>query len=114
MCIRDWVMGEPAVDPHGAPIPSRDGLMDETEYLPLASLDAGRGARVVRVSDDDPELLRYLGELAIIPGAELVVVAKAPYDGPISLRVSGILLSIGPSLAAQVMVEPIVSDGPSH
>ena len=108
-------IGEPRVDPHGAPIPSREGLMDETEYFSLAELGAGYGARVVRVSDDDPEMLRYLGELAIVPGAELVVISKAPYDGPIALRISGELLSIGPALAAQVLVAPLTDiDAPSH
>ncbi len=108
-------IGEPVVDPHGAPIPSREGLVDETEYLSLADLGAGYGAKVVRVSDDDPEMLRYLGELAIIPGAELVVIAKAPYEGPISVRVSGAMLSIGPSLASQVLVAPIIDlDAPTH
>lgn len=107
-------VGEPLVDPHGAPIPSREGLMDETEYFTLAELGAGFGARVVRVSDDDPEMLRYLAEIAIVPGTELVVVSKAPYDGPIALRVAGTLLSIGPVLAARVMVEPIDTEGPSH
>ena len=108
-------MGEPAVDPHGAPIPSREGLMDETVYLSLAELGAGYGARVVQVSDDDPEMLRYLGELAIVPGAEVIVLSKAPYDGPITLRVSGSHLSIGPALASQVMVEPLTDpDAPTH
>ena len=108
-------IGEPVVDPHGAPIPSRDGLMDETTYLTLSELGTGYGARVVRVSDDDPEMLRYLGELEIIPGAEVIVVSKAPYEGPISLRVSGQLLSIGPALASQVMVEPLADmDAPAH
>lgn len=108
-------IGEPLVDPHGAPIPSREGLVDETEYISLADLGAGFGATVVRVSDDDPEMLRYLGELAIRPGAELVVLSKAPYDGPISLRVSGAVLSIGPSLASQVLVSPVTDmDGPTH
>ncbi len=108
-------IGEPLTDPHGAPIPSREGLMDETEYLSLAELGAGYGARVVRVSDDDPEMLRYLGELEIMPGSEIVIVSKAPYDGPINLRVSGPLLSIGPALAAQVMVEPLTDmDAPAH
>ena len=108
-------IGEPAVDPHGAPIPSREGLMDETVHLSLAELGAGYGARVVQVSDDDPEMLRYLGELAIVPGAEVIVLSKAPYDGPITLRVSGTSLAIGPALAAQVMVEPLVDpDAPSH
>ena len=108
-------IGEPVVDPHGAPIPSRDGLMDETIHLSLAELGAGYGARVVQVSDDDPEMLRYLGELAIVPGAEVVVLAKAPYEGPITLRVAGTKLSIGPVLAAQVMVEPLADpDAPAH
>ena len=108
-------IGEPVVDPHGAPIPSRDGLVDETEYLTLDELGAGYGARVVRVSDDDPEMLRYLAELEIIPGAELVVVSRAPYQGPISLRIAGHLLAIGPALAGQVMVEPLTDmDAPAH
>jgi DtxR family Mn-dependent transcriptional regulator len=108
-------IGEPVVDPHGAPIPSRDGSMDETVYLTLDELGAGYGARVVRVSDDDPEMLRYLADLEIIPGTELVVVSRSPYEGPISLRIAGHLLAIGPALAAQVMVEPLTDmDAPSH
>ena len=108
-------IGEPATDPHGAPIPSREGHMDETEYLSLAELGAGYGARVVRVSDDDPEMLRYLGELEIIPGAEIVIISKAPYEGPITLRVTGTMLQIGPALASQVMVEPLTDlEAPAH
>lgn len=108
-------IGEPATDPHGAPIPSREGYMDETEYLSLADLGAGYGARVVRVSDDDPEMLRYLGELEITPGAEIVVISKAPYEGPITLRVTGTMLQIGPALASQVMVEPLTDlEAPAH
>lgn len=108
-------IGEPAVDPHGAPIPSREGFMDETEYFPLADLGAGLGVRVVRVSDEDPEMLRYLAELEIIPGAELLIVSKAPFDGPITLRIGMTLHSIGPALAAQVMVEPLMDlDAPAH
>jgi DtxR family Mn-dependent transcriptional regulator len=89
--------------------------MDETEYLSLAELGAGYGARVVRVSDEDPEMLRYLGELEIMPGAELIVISKAPYEGPITLTVSGTMLAIGPQLAAQVMVEPLTDlEAPAH
>jgi DtxR family Mn-dependent transcriptional regulator len=108
-------IGEPEVDPHGAPIPSRDGMVDETEYFPLAELGAGLGVRVVRVSDEDPEMLRYLGEMAITPGAELLIVSKAPFDGPITLRIGMVLHSIGPALAAKVMVEPLVDmEAPAH
>jgi DtxR family Mn-dependent transcriptional regulator len=108
-------IGEPEVDPHGAPIPSRDGMVDETEYFALADLGAGLGVRVVRVSDADPEMLRYLGELEITPGAELVIVSKAPFDGPITLRIGPALHSIGPALAAQVLVEPLTDiEAPAH
>jgi len=108
-------IGEPEVDPHGAPIPSRDGMVDETEYFPLADVSAGLGVRVVRVSDEDPEMLRYLGELAITPGAELLILSKAPFDGPITIRIGMMLHSIGPALAAQVMVEPLVDlEAPAH
>lgn len=108
-------IGEPAVDPHGAPIPSREGLVDETEYFPLAELGAGLGVRVVRVSDEDPEMLRYLAELEITPGAELLIVSKAPFAGPITLRIGSTLHSIGPSLAEQVLVEPLIDlEAPAH
>jgi DtxR family Mn-dependent transcriptional regulator len=108
-------IGEPLVDPHGAPIPSREGLVDETVYLALAELGSGFAARVVEVSDDDPEMLRYLAELNILPGVEIVVLSKAPYEGPISIRVGSERISIGPALASQVLVEPLQTpDAPSH
>lgn len=108
-------IGEPAVDPHGAPIPSREGEINETEYSALADVGAGLGVRVVRVTDDDPEMLRYLAELEITPGVELLVVSRAPFEGPITLRIGATLHSIGPALASQVMVEPIVDlEAPAH
>ncbi|HVD60504.1 MAG TPA: metal-dependent transcriptional regulator [Gemmatimonadaceae bacterium] len=108
-------IGEPAVDPHGAPIPSREGVVDETEYFPLVQLGAGLGVRVVRVTDDDAEMLRYLAELEITPGTEILIVSKAPFDGPITLRIGKELHSIGPALASQIMVEPIVDlEAPAH
>ncbi|HJQ09794.1 MAG TPA: metal-dependent transcriptional regulator [Gemmatimonadaceae bacterium] len=104
-------IGEPEVDPHGAPIPTRDGSVDETVYRSLAELEIGGSGMVVRVSDEDPEMLRYLGELSIIPGKRVTVKARAPFDGPITLAVARQELSIGPALAAQVMVAPIADRG---
>ena len=104
-------IGEPEVDPHGAPIPTRDGSVDETVYRSLAELEVGSTGVVVRVSDEDAEMLRYLAELGIVPGKRLSVKAHAPFDGPITLNVSRQELSIGPALAAQVMVAPIADRG---
>jgi DtxR family Mn-dependent transcriptional regulator len=60
-------------------------------------------------------MLRYLAELQITPGAELLIVSKAPFDGPITLRIGMTLHSIGPALAAQVMVAPLMDlEAPAH
>jgi len=100
-------IGEPEVDPHGAPIPTRDGSVDETEYTSLAQLDVGVSGVVVRVSDEDPAILRYLAELSILPGKKITVKSRAPYDGPITLSVGRRALSIGPGLAANVLIAPL-------
>lgn len=104
-------IGEPEVDPHGAPIPTRDGSVDETEYTSLAQLEAGTSGVVVRVSDEDPEMLRYLAELSIVPGKKITVKSRAPYDGPITLSVGRQELSIGPALAANVLIAPLADRG---
>jgi DtxR family Mn-dependent transcriptional regulator len=61
----------------------------------------------VRVADEDPEMLRYLAELSIVPGKRVTVKSRAPFDGPITLSVGRHELSIGPALAAQVLVDPL-------
>jgi DtxR family Mn-dependent transcriptional regulator len=102
-------VGDPGVDPHGAPIPTREGTIDETRYRSLAELPVGEPACVVRVSDEDPTLLQYLAELGLTPGAEVVVEHRAPFDGPTALRVAGTTHLIGSGLAAQLQVRPSVS-----
>ncbi len=98
-------LGDPTVDPHGAPIPTREGTVDETRLASIADLAVGDGATVVRVSDRNGELLRYLAEIALVPGAELVLLARAPFDGPLTLRVGSHEQAIGPALARQVLVD---------
>ncbi|HUF65332.1 MAG TPA: metal-dependent transcriptional regulator [Gemmatimonadaceae bacterium] len=107
-------IGEPAVDPHGAPIPTRDGAIDETQYCTLADLGPGHRVRVVRVTDDEPEVLRYFAELGIRPGASLAVLARE-YDGPITIAIGDERLALGSGLASRVMVD-LVSDvtAPAH
>jgi len=99
-------IGEPRVDPHGAPIPSRDGDVEEERLFTLDDIDIGAIADVVRISDDDPKLLRYLADLAIKPGCAVRVVDRAPFGGPISVEIDGARRSVGPSLAAQLYVRP--------
>ena len=98
-------LGDPAFDPHGAPIPTRDGAVDERRLTALTDLDVGQRARVLRVSDEDDALLRYLAELALLPGASLTLAARAPFDGPLTLDLGTGCVSVGPAVARQVLVE---------
>jgi len=98
-------IGEPRVDPHGAPIPSREGAVEEVAGGTLAELAVGQTGEVVRVDDEDAELLRYLDQLALRPGARVRVQARAPFGGPVTLLVNGRAQAIGAALAERVLVE---------
>ena len=99
-------IGEPTVDPHGAPIPSREGSVEEPEYVTLSHLSVGEHATVMRVADEDPDLLRHIADLTLTPGSKLRVVQRAPFGGPIALDVEGRSVVIGPDLAERLRVEP--------
>lgn len=103
-------LGNPTQDPHGAPIPTRDGRVEEARLRTLAGVAVGEHVRVRRVQDEDAERLRYLAELGIRPGALVRILDRAPYDGPITLWVgesAGTTRAIGVGLAAEVFVEPL-------
>lgn len=102
----DAALGYPTVDPHGDPIPSKDGTVREPAYVPLGALPAGATAVVRRVPDSDPALLRYLASLGLIPGARVEVVEVAPFNGPVHLRVEGRAHAIGREVANRVFVDP--------
>ncbi len=97
-------IGEPTVDPHGAPIPTREGTLDEDPLIALASVEPGSRVSIQRVGDRDPSQLRYLAELGITPGRQVDVLDRAPFDGPISLRIGRATRSIGAGLASQILV----------
>ena len=82
-------LGHPAHDPHGAPIPTRDGTLVMVPRQMLAEQAVGSSARVAAVGDEDGELLRYVASLAIKPGTVVTVVARAPFDGPLTVEVAG-------------------------
>ena len=97
-------IGEPSTDPHGAPIPTREGTIAEERFASLATVPVGKRVRIQRVGDRDAEQLRYLAEIGITPGRQVEVIARAPFDGPIDLRIGRVVRSIGPALARQIAV----------
>ena len=82
----DEELGFPTHDPHGDPIPDAELRLDHGPGRMLVDLAAGERASVSRVPDGDPELLRYLADLGLVPDARVEVVAQAPFGGPVTVR----------------------------
>jgi len=104
----DAALGHPTVDPHGDPIPSREGAVADVGETRLSDLTPGEVAVVRRVSDRDPEQLRYLAALSLVPGAEVRFVAVMPFEGPIRIVVNGAEHAIGRPLATAVYVDRLL------
>ena len=83
----DDVLNFPTLDPHGAPIPSKGGAMKHREYLRLVELPVGKTAVIRQVSDQDPDMLRYMEDLGLKPGACVEVREKASFSGPLVLKI---------------------------
>ncbi len=99
-------LGDPLADPHGDPIPNRRLEVDERTLPSLAEMAAGDQATVVRVSDADPAMLRYLTELEIGIGDPIELLARQPFEGPYEVRVGDRHLALGAPLARAIRVEP--------
>ena len=100
----DEMLDHPTTDPHGHPIPTRDGRMPPPTGVPLAELPPGTTGTVLQIKDDTPELLRYLGGLGIYPGEAIAVLEVAPFDGPIHIRVGGTVQVLGREAAHHAIV----------
>ena len=98
-------LGNPTHDPHGDPIPTRDLRIEEGSSESLQSLEAGATGTFVRVSDSDPEMLRFLADHGIAPCDDLEVVDKQPFDGPLFVRFGDRVQVLGGALAKAMRVE---------
>jgi DtxR family Mn-dependent transcriptional regulator len=98
-------LGNPTRDPHGDPIPTRELTIEEGETESLDALKAGMCGTFTRVSDSDPEMLRYLSERGIAPGDPFEVVEKQPFDGPLFVRFGESVHVLGGALARAMRVE---------
>lgn len=97
-------LNNPDVCPHGHPIPGADGTVRVITGVLLSDASAGSTVRVLRVREDD-ELLGYIGELGLKPGAMVTVVEAAPFGGPLTLTVSGTTTAISREVGSRVTVE---------
>ncbi len=100
----DALLGYPTHDPHGDPIPDRELRIDQQQQRSLASLAVGDQATIRRVPDGDPELLRYLASLSLLPGLNVEVRELAPFDGPITIATEEGTHAVSRELAATIGV----------
>jgi DtxR family Mn-dependent transcriptional regulator len=98
------MLGNPTHDPHGHPIPTKDGKIPAAKFISLDQAETGKPLTIERVSDADPEMLKYMAELKLRPNAKVKIVSKAPFNGPITLEVEGKKRSLGSEVAKHISV----------
>lgn len=82
-------LGHPEVDPHGDPIPSADGSINELACTPLSDIPVGETVEIHRVHESQPERLRYIAALGLRPGVQVTVLDRQPFDDLVTIEVSG-------------------------
>ncbi len=97
-------LGHPTRDQHGDPIPSHEGLVDLADDVPLSSLDVGMQAKVARVPDEDPALLRYLSTLGLVPGAWITLEGRTPYGDILTARIGEALHPLAGEVAKRISI----------
>jgi DtxR family Mn-dependent transcriptional regulator len=103
-----FALGHPRYDPHGAPIPTPEGEIEEIALVALDQVEVGSRVALRQVGDDDAERLRYLKSIGMTPSTPLEIVDRQPFGGPITVRVGERDTRdrvIGPELAAFLLVE---------
>lgn len=98
-------LGNPKFDPHGDPIPDKNGTIEMVPVMLLIETAVGTTAQVARIQDDaNSEMLRYLAELGLTPGKTIQVLDAAPFDGPLTIEVDGQQRVIGNAVASAILV----------
>ena len=100
-------LGNPRFDPHGDPIPSPDGSIDELAYTPLTDVPLGEAVEIRRVDTSESDRLRFLEQHGLKPGVRLTVVGRQPFQGPLMLRLGAQDQVLGHELAQQVLCVPV-------
>jgi DtxR family Mn-dependent transcriptional regulator len=83
----DHILGYPTTDPHGDPIPTKSGNIETVEQNPLADVEVGKTVKISCVSDGDPNKLRFMVNLGLLPGVSISIKNKAPFEGDLSIKV---------------------------
>ncbi len=102
-------LGDPRYDPHGEPIPTAAGDIEEADLLSLADARVGAVLELRQVGTQDPARLRYLAEQGLTPGTRLTVTERQPFNGPTTVRIAGAPRVVGQELAALLWCREVTS-----
>jgi DtxR family Mn-dependent transcriptional regulator len=102
----DDFLGNPSYDPHGDPIPDREGSWPTQPQIPLVELPAGASSRICGVGDDSTELLDYLEQQDLLLGTRVTVTRHFEFDGSIELKRHGDVVTVSRKVAEHIMVDP--------
>jgi len=106
-------LGDASRDPHGSPIPTKDGRIEKLDMLPLSDIPENTAVRVVEVYDHDPPLLRYLGELGLYPGAEFTVIGREEFGSSLRILLDGKEFRLGGDAIPHISVSLLSNAGKS-
>ena len=98
-------LGHPKTCPHGNPIPTACGGIVEEKSEPLSTFDSKESGVIVKIKDETPEVLEYIAALGLLPGASIEIVERAPFDGPVTVKVGGANHALSLSMASIIWVK---------
>ncbi len=99
------LLDHPQTDPHGHPIPSKDGEIKPRKCIPLSEMSIGSKGVIAEIEDQDSELLRYLSKKGIYPKSKITILTKEPFGGGVLVEIDGKKVSIGDRAAEQIWIE---------
>ena len=103
----DEFLGHPTSDPHGSPIPDRNGKIIERKCSCLADLEPGHKAVIAEVSDHDPSMLRYLGKMGFYPETKITIDSVEPFNGPMKINIKNKVQILGRDVAKHITVTKV-------
>jgi DtxR family Mn-dependent transcriptional regulator len=98
-------LGHPKTCPHGNPIPTACGGIIEEKSEPLSTLRSKESGVVAKIKDETPEVLEYIAALGLLPGTSIEIVEKAPFDGPVTVKVGGANHALSLSMASIIWIK---------
>jgi DtxR family Mn-dependent transcriptional regulator len=97
-------LGHPQTCPHGHPIPDTDGTVRQIPAVPLIEIDLEQEVEILRIDRPEVALCMYLADRELRPGVKLKIIERAPYNGPLTIRVGEQEIALGREIAARIFV----------